>query len=1122
MKGNNEIPHGRKWVTALKVLFWTVLTVCLAVAGTVLYTLRMLTPSRLTPLVEQIANRTLNAYVGVDTVELSFRGSYPFIDLDMSGVTILSKDIADLPADRHGQLPSWADTLLTIDHLHGGINPFRLYSHIIDLHDLQISGPQVNVLIVDSVLNNFSIFPDRHSSSGKFDGVPDIRLNRFRLVDPRQIRYADLVQQNDIILDIRDASVTNASDKDVYLPQYRVRFASEIASPIFSLVGHKSFDVGFDGIVDWQHEHPYEVRLKDFDFSLYRLSGRLNLSLDFLDNMTVKKFDLKINPITINDILGVMPRAYAEEKDIPRRLDTDAAVAARVTLLRPYLLGSLSLPHADVNVEVADCYLNYDRLRLERLALSLGIYLRGGTPNDVVFEVRSLKMEGPHASLDINGSLTEIMLDPEIKAQLKGTADMAVLPKSVTDRLQAAVSGRLKLDAGMRARASMFATEKLHEIRIKGDAEIDRFYWLAYDTLSFYKVPHARLKFGTNEASPAGEDSLLRLTLDVDTARMLISGLDFKMGRVRLAAGANHAAAGADATILPPVNASLKVGSFSLFTISDTLGAMISNIDGPITLRRRKSNPKLPRISIDMGLGRLSSGNNSARVMFADGHLKCDMSLLPAKAKKDTAKHKVKRRLKPINPSMAPEKVIAAARAIRARHHNPYPRVHPVMTADGTEVIDWGTSKMLRGLLLNWKLRGTLHTGTGRLFATSFPVRNRIRNLDVDFSNDTILLTNVEMKSGRSDFLMSGRISNVKHGLTADEGPSPIKVNFELLSDSIDINEIASAFLREEAPRDTQDHGKKTRSPILVPTNIDARLNISAKNLNYSDMALRNFAGEVLMYDGGINIHDIKASSEAGSIALDALYSAPTIADMNFGIGMELGSFNVRNFLRMVPAVDSLMPLMRDLGGVVNANVATTSKIGKDMSVDLASMRAAVRIEGDSIVFLSKEMYDKVAKWLLFKRHEENMVKHVAVEMVVDEGMLRIYPFIFDFNRYKLGIQGYTDINRMFHYHVAVLKSPIPFKFGINISGPYDHLKIRFGGAHFDQMKVEQQLPVVAGMRLDLIDQIQEVFRRGVRNSEFAKIAINDMPIAGDIDLDRDTITAADSLYLMREGFIPQ
>ena len=100
----------------MKVVFWVVFGVTLSAVGLVLCTLRTLTPGRLTPLVEEVANRTLDAYVSVERVELSFRKSYPFLDLDMSDVVIRSKAIADLPQPRRRQMPSWADTLLTISH----------------------------------------------------------------------------------------------------------------------------------------------------------------------------------------------------------------------------------------------------------------------------------------------------------------------------------------------------------------------------------------------------------------------------------------------------------------------------------------------------------------------------------------------------------------------------------------------------------------------------------------------------------------------------------------------------------------------------------------------------------------------------------------------------------------------------------------------------------------------------------------------------------------------------------------------------------------------------------------------------------------------------------------------
>ncbi len=1121
----------------------------LTVVGLVMLTVRTLTPSRLTPLVEQVANRMLNAYVEVGSVELSFRSSYPFIDLDMSDISVISKDIANLPASQHDNLPVWADTLLTIEHLHGGINPFRLHQEIIDLHDLLIDGPQVNILIVDTVVNNFSIIPDSLLSGGgdsRITRLPDIRLNRFRLVSPRLIRYADMAQRTEITAEIVDASLTNDSSGERYLPEYHVDFGSEINSPLFGIIGQSRLKVAFDGIVEWRHNHPYQIELRDFDFSLFRLSGRLDTSIDFLDNMTVNKFDLRIHPLAINDILSFIPEDYARQKKIPRRLDTDATVTVSTKLLQPYTIGSVLLPHADVAVDIPDCYLNYDNMVIRQLALSLGVALRGSTPNEAVFDIHRLTLDGPHASLQASGRVTEIMDDPRIEGHVHGTADAAALPHSLISKAKANIKGSVTLDTRIQARASMFSAENFHKIRAKGDIGIENFYFQAYDTLSFYKLDKASLRFGANEgfrlSQVAKSDSLLRVMVDIDTAQMLVSGLNFKMGHIRLTAGADDYRTQADSTLCPPVRGRLKAGAFSMFTISDTLGVQIAGIDGNVTMLRPKNNARLPKLGLDIGLGQVSGGNNRMRLVFGEGKLNCDMALLPPseRPKLPEAKPGEKKPAAGPHAFMPVDSVIKFARAIRARHHSPYPRVHPVMTAGDTEVIDWGTSKMINRLLLDWKLKGTLHTGVGRVFTPVFPVRNRIKNLAVDFSNDTISLTDVAVKAGKSDFLVSGRISNVKHGLTSESGPSPLKINFELLSDTIDINEIAGAFFTGASSRGERlsaSSGDKewraqldkemkeqpdSASPFLVPSNIDARFNITAKNINYSDMALRNFTGLVLMHDGALNIHDCKASSEAGSVVFDALYYAPTPDDMNFGFGMDLKDFNIRNFLKMMPPVDSLMPLMRDLSGVVSAQVAATTKLNPDMKIDLPSMKAAIRLEGSSLVFLSEEMYHKIGKWLRFKKEDENMVKHLDVEMLIDDGTLRLYPFIFDFNRYRLGIQGYTDVDLQLHYHVAVLKSIIPFKFGINVSGPYDHLKIRFGGAHFDEKTVEEHIPVVADMRLDLLNQIQEAFGNGVRNSKFAKVAISDNPIAGDIDLEIDTITAADSLYLIREGFIPQ
>ena len=110
-----------------------------------------------------------------------------------------------------------------------------------------------------------------------------------------------------------------------------------------------------------------------------------------------------------------------------------------------------------------------------------------------------------------------------------------------------------------------------------------------------------------------------------------------------------------------------------------------------------------------------------------------------------------------------------------------------------------------------------------------------------------------------------------------------------------------------------------------------------------------------------------------------------------------------------------------------------------------------------------------------------------------------------------------------FKYHIAVLKSPIPFKFGINVSGTPDKMKIRLGGAKWDSKSATQTFAIADTTRINLVNQIQNLFRRGVRNAEASgNLRLDATPAyrPGE-DSSPDTLSHADSLVFIREGLIP-
>ncbi|MDE5595475.1 MAG: hypothetical protein K2I89_07880, partial [Muribaculaceae bacterium] len=373
-----------------------------------------------------------------------------------------------------------------------------------------------------------------------------------------------------------------------------------------------------------------------------------------------------------------------------------------------------------------------------------------------------------------------------------------------------------------------------------------------------------------------------------------------------------------------------------------------------------------------------------------------------------------------------------------------------------------------------------------------------------------------------------------------------IKIELDAASDTVDVNQIAEGFFRgaafskhhtlsisdldvvdSESMFDKElnrENNQKidTMAPILLPANIEADIRLRANNVMYSDLMLHNMAGNILLYDGALNLHQLQASSDIGSVDLSALYSAPTADDMRFGFGLNVNRFDISRFVDMVPAVDSIMPLLRDISGIIDADIAATVDIQPDMTLDLPSLTAAIKLQGDSLQLLDADTFKTIARWLLFKDKQKNIIDHMTVEMIISDNQMQLFPFIFDIDRYKIGVQGHNDLALNFNYLISVLKSPLPFKFGITIKGNPEHYKIRLGRAKFNEKQAIERQFVVDTARVNLIDQIENVFKRGVRRSKFAKLKLPaSVATAADINLEDDPVSAADSLLFIKEGLIP-
>ena len=1126
-------------VKTLKIVGWTLLAIVALIVVLLFCAVRFLDSKYLAPMVERVANDYIDGKVKVREVKLGFRPRFPIIGIEVKDLSIVSHAFDSLTTEQRGLLPNYADSLLTLEHMSGSLDIKRLFAdNELSLHDVALRGLSVNIVIARNGKANYemvSLTPDTASASKK--KVPGFRIDRFALTEPKEIRFFNAADSTSAsVLLLTDAAVDGGDQ-----PTYRLKLNGNVTSPKATLLTNlDKISFGVNGKVYWNPDEPGLVAMDEMELQGAFIRAVVSAEIDFTETPVIRKGRVELKPVAISDILTVLPDSIRQEHRLyAPYFSTDAAISARLELSKPMNLATDTLPAARMGIYVAPATMNYGNAHLKDLALDVALSTLTNLPDSMKVDVRRFSVAGPGTSLEADATLATLVSDPTFDVGIKGKMDFRDLPPIVLEKIPGYLAGVLSADLRAKGSVSMLRPERIHRLEADGTVSAGNVYFLTADTSKMVEVGNARIALDSKRIVDGLP--LLNAKVVVDTATVLVSGIDLAFKGVDLRAGMDAAGAAPDSTRIMPLRADLKVEDFNITSITDGAGARIRAISGPVRMRQLGGKGFFPYLTTDLLLGHVSAGTLSDRFLINGTKVKASLLKTDVKyhptgvSAKKKRKASTRREYAYISPAAVHKYVYD-----KRRHGKRTRRVYGDMGADDDEVLVWNLTPQFQKFLNTWKLQGMLNSNDAQMLMPVFPLKNHISKLALRFSNDTVDISDITMRAGRSDIALSGQVTNVRRALTS-KTDNTLKGNLSILSDTIDINELSASLFTGAAYASDKRKGKvkieakddkslQARldalskagpgkgAPVLIPVNIDANLRIGANTLLYSDVEMQDMGADILVYDGGVSLHDLSASSEAGSLSLSALYTAPNPRDMHFGFGMQLIDFNVAKFVKMVPAIDSITPLMHDFSGLVGAEVAATCRIDSGMNIDLPSLNAAIRITGDNLAFIDPEKYRTLGKWLGFKNKADNTIHSLNVEMTVEDGQLRVYPFVFNIDRYRLGVYGYNDMAMNFDYHLSVLKSPIPFKFGITVSGNPKKYKVRFGGAKFNESTAVRDESVVNNARINLMDQIQGVFKRGVRNSRFAKLQV--ARPRGYENIYGGDLTAADSLRLINEGLL--
>lgn len=345
--------------------------------------------------------------------------------------------------------------------------------------------------------------------------------------------------------------------------------------------------------------------------------------------------------------------------------------------------------------------------------------------------------------------------------------------------------------------------------------------------------------------------------------------------------------------------------------------------------------------------------------------------------------------------------------------------------------------------------------------------------LRVALDGDSVSLDGCEVKTGRSGVRVSGHARNV---FSSIKRRKPLQLGLRVEADTMDCNELMAAIVTDTAAIaqatmaeldtmavETPDTLRLFRpdippTMILVPRFVELSMETRVRRLFWDKLELTDIAGTVKTRDGAAHMTNLSFKiGDALAVTTLAYKAWPHTRRARANMSTRWQQTDIAT-LAQATRLDSLLPILKPMRGKLDCYVAAEVELDSLMDVVLGTARAAIHLDGQKLTLMDNDDFRKIGKKLMFKNKNRNVIDTLSLNVLLDSGRVQVLPFAVSIDRYRLAVGGTQDLKMNMKYHVSVLKSPLPFKAGVNIVGTPSDFDVDITTAKLKRQVTPQKL----------------------------------------------------------------
>lgn len=974
----------------LKISGITLGTVLLVLLVAIAFVINFIvTPKKLTPVVLDAANQTLNAHLDMESVELTFFSTFPQFGLKVKNGSLVSKALNDSSWCKTDSLLSFKECVLTV-------NPIAyLTENRIVVHNLSLEEVAVYAYRNKAGKANWEV------TRASADTIPaDTASTDFNSeIDIRNIelKHANLVfddRNTDIYSRIDDANLKLRLSLTKGISTLGLKFDNK--NILFwqqgeLLVNKIATSLRTDIMVDRQTA-VWKLKDTELDVNGIRLDVNGTFRRDTVAKTIGMDLEYGLHAPSMETVLRMIPKSYVKDTKVSAK--GEVTVSGRVR----GVYGDKKLPAVSLKIGIKEASAQYKGLPygIDEVTADFDAYVDLMRHQPSYLNLKIFHFKGAHTEVLADAKVDDLLDDPLITFHTKSTVDLDALAKTFPLQESVTITGKLDADMGMKCRLSTLKKQDIGRMKLGGKLELKDFE-LKDTAKDFDFLGNATFRFRDNET----------LQAQMDVRKLVLR---------------------------------------SRFLSSD-IERLVANV--PST--NPQDTNRIVSLQCDMEVSKL-------RASMGDS-----IKLYSARAKAQAA--------------LGPQEVDVTKPAIdfSLRADSLFFSAAGTRMAMNVAGIKMKADKLNDSL---WMPKGIVGFNRLRFRTPEFGLPIRMSKTAVTVDGPKITLKNASVRIGRSNMTATGDMMGVYRAMTKGE---KLTAHLSLTSDLIDCNQLINSLsFPEDTTEVLTDSVPSEMKLFVIPRNIDFELQTDLKKVIFEKMLFENVHGAVDIKNQAIHLEDLSMRALDADMKAVMVYKAGSPRGGYAGFDFKIRNINIAKLVDFVPALDTIVPMLRSFKGRVMFDVAADARLDSAMNIRIPTLRSAIHIKGDSLVLMDGETFAEISKMLMFKNKKENVFDSISVNVTVHDGNVTVYPFLVEIDRYKAAVGGEQGLDMNFNYHISILKSPLPFKAGVNISGNLDKMKFRIGKAKYKDAVTPAAVHRVDSTRMNMGNEIVNRFRRVV------------------------------------------